>query len=274
MSEHGQALAAGVALLERAIDYTLGSLRMVTPAALCRPTPCAGWNLQRLLDHLNDSLHALNDAATGHIPPPHTPTRPATTPPPGTSESRPSTPPGMFEARTPTPPGIPWSRIPSQPGTTSQAIPTPPEATASAPTPPGAAEGVVPPPRGAAGRVWGPNPALLLRDGATEVLGRWTAMLTDDLIAVGDRHLTSPMVAAVGAIEVAVHGWDVATACGEHRPIPSLMAEELLDLALVLITRHDRPARFARPVAVPEHAPAQDHLLAYLGRHPDWFVCN
>lgn len=82
------------------------------------------------------------------------------------------------------------------------------------------------------------------------------------------------MVAAVGAIEIAVHGWDVATACGERRPIPAPMAEELLDLALLLITPHDRPSRFGRPVAVPAYAPAQDHLLAYLGRRPDWFVCN
>lgn len=68
MCDQEKALAAGVALLERAIDYALGSLRVVTPATLCRPTPCADWNLQHLLDHLADSLQTLNDAASGHIP--------------------------------------------------------------------------------------------------------------------------------------------------------------------------------------------------------------
>ncbi|MBF8194151.1 maleylpyruvate isomerase N-terminal domain-containing protein, partial [Nonomuraea sp. K274] len=68
MGEQAQALTAGVALLERAIDYTLGSLRVVTPAVLCRPTPCAGWDLQTLLEHVHDSFETLNEAAAGHIP--------------------------------------------------------------------------------------------------------------------------------------------------------------------------------------------------------------
>ncbi|MET8861840.1 hypothetical protein ABZW11_02670 [Nonomuraea sp. NPDC004580] len=114
------------------------------------------------------------------------------------------------------------------------------------------------------------NPALLLRDSATEVLGRWVALSGDALIAVGDRRLTRPMVAAVGAIEIAVHGWDVAMACGERRPLPPLLAEELLDLARLFVTAQERPARFAPPFTVPPHAPAQDHLLAYLGRDPTW----
>ncbi|GAA3609880.1 hypothetical protein GCM10022419_113650 [Nonomuraea rosea] len=189
MNTQGQALVAGVALLERAIDYALGSFRVVSPAALCRPTPCAGWNLQMLLDHMNDSLQALNEAAAGHI---------------------------GWQRR-------PASRTPS---------------------------------------------ALLLRDGATETLGLWAGTLTDELISIDDRHLTSPMVAAVGAIEIAVHAWDVARACGEHHPIPPLLAEELLDLAHLFVTPADRPARFAPPLTVPPYAPAQDHLLAHLGRHP------
>ena len=99
-------------------------------------------------------------------------------------------------------------------------------------------------------------------------------MITDNLVFIDDRHLTSPMVAAVGAIEIAVHGWDVARACGEHRPIPPLLAEELLDLAHLFVTPHDRPTRFAPPVPVAPFAPAQDHLLAYLGRHPNWYLDN
>jgi uncharacterized protein (TIGR03086 family) len=122
---------------------------------------------------------------------------------------------------------------------------------------------------------WGGNPALLLRDSATEVLGRWAALVTDSLVtdslvAVDDRYLTGPMVAAVGAIEIAVHGWDVARACGEHRPIPRPLAEELLDLARLFVTDQDRPVRFASPVRVDAGTPAQDRLLAHLGRRPEW----
>jgi uncharacterized protein (TIGR03086 family) len=54
----------GVGLLERAVGYTLGCLRLVTPDALCRPTPCAEWDLRMLLAHLDDGLLALTEAAT------------------------------------------------------------------------------------------------------------------------------------------------------------------------------------------------------------------
>ncbi|MFI6636196.1 hypothetical protein ACIBI7_45560 [Nonomuraea fuscirosea] len=276
MDEHGRALAAGVALLERAIDYTLGSLRAVTPSALCRATPCAGWNLQRLLDHMTDSLQTLNQAATGPIPLFPIPTDPShlyppqqplggniathgrlTGPPPPGPLSPGSLSPGLSSPG-PLPPGSsspgssslgPSSFGPSAYGPSSFGLPSP------APT-------------------WVGNPALLVRDGATEVLGRWAAMAGDDLVPVGDRHLTSPMVAAIGAIELTAHGWDAARACGEYRPIPPLLAEELLDLARLFVTAQDRPGRFAPPVPVPAHAPPQDHLLAHLGRHPNWAAHN
>jgi len=55
--------AAEVALLERAISYTLGNLRQVTPDALDRPTPCRQWDLRALLEHMDDSLAALQEAS-------------------------------------------------------------------------------------------------------------------------------------------------------------------------------------------------------------------
>jgi mycothiol maleylpyruvate isomerase-like protein len=64
----GAALVGGVALLERALGYTLGSLVLVTPAALASPTPCRGWDLRALLAHMNDSLLALHEAmAAGFV---------------------------------------------------------------------------------------------------------------------------------------------------------------------------------------------------------------
>ncbi|MER6575208.1 TIGR03086 family metal-binding protein [Nonomuraea sp. NPDC001023] len=195
MDERARALTAGVALLERAIHYTLGSLRVVSPHVLCRPTPCSRWNLQELLDHMQDSFEALNEAALGRI----------------------------ATARRPVPVGGPASG----------------------------------------------NPALLLRDGATEVLDTWTGTIRAGMIAVGNVPMTTPMVAAAGAIEITVHGWDIARACGERRPIPHALAEELLDLAQLFVTDEDRPFRFAARLRPPPLGTAQDHLLAYLGRDPN-----
>jgi uncharacterized protein (TIGR03086 family) len=62
-------LTGGVALLERAVGYTLGQLSLVSPASaamLARPTPCAQWDLRALLVHLNDSLAALGEALNLH----------------------------------------------------------------------------------------------------------------------------------------------------------------------------------------------------------------
>src|SRR6478752_2160757 len=61
-------LTDGVALLERSMSFTLGGLLLVTPAAMTHPTPCAEWDLRRLLLHMNESLRALHEAiAVGHL---------------------------------------------------------------------------------------------------------------------------------------------------------------------------------------------------------------
>ncbi|MCA2221103.1 maleylpyruvate isomerase family mycothiol-dependent enzyme [Nonomuraea aurantiaca] len=108
-----------------------------------------------------------------------------------------------------------------------------------------------------------------LRYRATRLLHAW-AGTRDAVVSVGGCPLTAAMVSAVGAVEVAVHAWDVARACGHPRPIPDDMAAELLPLARLFVTDADRPARFAVPLNTAPRAPAQDRLLAYLGRDPHW----
>lgn len=173
-------------LLERAIGYTLGSLLLVTPAAMTRPTPCADWDLDALLRHMDDSLAALHEAITaGRVSP---------------DSARPAD-----------------------------------------------------------------DPVSSLKNRACQLLGAWTNGL-DQIVSVADRALTSALVGQAGAVEIAVHGWDVARACGVDRPIPAELAEELLFLSLLIVTEDDRPGRFGLPVAVcPPGGPAE-RLLAFLGR--------
>jgi uncharacterized protein (TIGR03086 family) len=183
----------GVALLERAINYTLGSLHLVGPDGLTRRTPCTGWDLRALLGHLDDSLAALREAVeVGQV------------------------------------------------GLTPAAADAPPPA----------------------------DPVAALRSRACQLLGAWTGSRGRRLVAVGDQPLFAGLVTAAGAVEVAVHGWDVAAACGRYRPIPPGLAGELLPLTPLLVTDADRPARFAAPVPVARAASAGDRLVAYLGRHP------
>ncbi|MGZ4480380.1 MAG: TIGR03086 family metal-binding protein [Nocardioidaceae bacterium] len=109
-----------------------------------------------------------------------------------------------------------------------------------------------------------------LRARACALVAAWSLPLPSADVLVGDHPLRGDLLAAAGALEIAVHGWDVATACAEQRPLPPALARELLGLLPVLVSDADRPARFGPPVAVPEDAAPPTLLLAALGRrdHP------
>jgi uncharacterized protein (TIGR03086 family) len=192
MTDSPAAQAAGVAILERAIAYALGSLSLVTPPLLMRPTPCPRWDLRDLLHLFNDSMAALQEAAE-------------------------------------------CGQVTITPGPDS--------------------ESVIPE----------------TRDRAVRLLGAWTNAPNPTPVRVAASPLSAPIIAGAGAIEVTVHGWDVAQACGTPNPIPEDLADELLDLAILLIRPADRPGRFAAPRSVAGHAPPSTHLLAFLGRPtPPW----
>ncbi|OIJ64555.1 hypothetical protein [Streptomyces mangrovisoli] len=83
---------------------------------------------------------------------------------------------------------------------------------------------------------------------------------------VGGLPLDVRVVVAVGAVEVAVHGWDVAQAAGWRRPLPGALAAGLLPVARRLVAAEDRGVRFAAAVPVPPQAPPGVRLLGFLGR--------
>jgi len=85
---------------------------------------------------------------------------------------------------------------------------------------------------------------------------------------IGPGDLPAGIVCGTGALEIAVHGWDLARACGHHRPVPPALAADLLEVAELLVVDADRPDRFAPPVAWPAPAGPGERLLAFLGRYP------
>jgi uncharacterized protein (TIGR03086 family) len=195
------AATGGIALLERAINYTLGCLQLVTPAALGHATPCADWDLRTLLAHLDDSLRVLGEAVeAGKV---------------------------QLDA------GV------------SDTESSDPEAGDPA-----------------------ADPVAAVRRSATHLLGALAGPRDHPEISIGGCPLTTGIVTATGAVEVAVHGWDVAHACGVDRPIPPPLAEEMLELSALLVSDADRPARFAAPVDAPPPADPGDRLVAFLGRRP------
>jgi uncharacterized protein (TIGR03086 family) len=186
-------LVDGVELLERAINYTLGGLRLVTPHAMSRRTPCRDWDLRALLRHLTESVTVLHEAIdTGRI---------------------------------------------DLDASDDEGDPT-------------------------------VDPVATLRDRACQLLGACADAHRPGVISIAGHPLTTGLLTGTGALEVAVHGWDVARACGVHRPIPPPLAEEMLLLSPLLVTDADRPGQFAAPVQVPALASPGDRLIAYLGRNP------
>ena len=187
-------LSKGLELLESAIGYALAAATLGTPQLLSRPTPCAGWDLEMLLDHVSDSIGVLHEAIATEI------------------------------------------------------------AGASAA------------PMGNSTR---PDPVARLRGRASGLLGACAAAGPGGrLVSVGDRELTASMVTITGAIEIAVHGWDITVACAGLRPVPPNLATALLAIAPLLIGPDDRPGLFAEPVRLPGPACPGDQLVAFLGRRP------
>jgi uncharacterized protein (TIGR03086 family) len=187
-------VTGGFRLLASAVRYALASAEPVTPPMLSRPTPCTGWNLETLLDHVSDSAGVLHGAITAGCV-------------------------GLGPPRGGDPPGR--------------------------------------------------DPIRGLHRQTTRLLTACAATApAQQLAVVGDRELTTGMVALVGAVEITVHAWDISVACGVRRPIPPGLAVILLPLAPLLITPASRPGLFADPVPVPAQASPGDQLVAFLGRQP------
>ena len=125
------------------------------------------------------------------------------------------------------------------------------------------------------------DPVEILRDRAAQLL--CTAYCYDApgrLVAVSGLPVPAGLVACTGAVEIAVHGWDVSVARGAAdrgrvrpvnpkepvRPIPAALASRMLGLFPLLVA--GREGLFADPVEVAAQASPGDKLVAFLGRDP------
>jgi len=113
------------------------------------------------------------------------------------------------------------------------------------------------------------DPARVFRDRAGLLLGACAVPgCQHEVIHIADALLARSVMAGAGALEIAVHGWDVSRACGPCQPIPRALAAELLAIAPLLVPCGNRRPLFAEPVSVPPEADPSDRLAAFLGRSP------
>jgi hypothetical protein len=91
-----------------------------------------------------------------------------------------------------------------------------------------------------------------LRDRAAELLcAAYGFGGASPLVAVGGLPMPAGLVACAGAVEIAVHGWDVATARGSDCSIPPMLAGRLLRLCPFLGLASPGPADSRNSLAAP-----------------------
>ena len=121
----------------------------------------------------------------------------------------------------------------------------------------------------------GGDPVEALRDRAAELLcAGYCYGGPERFVAVGGLPIPAGLVACTGAVEIAVHGWDVSAARARagraggvrETPIPAALATRMLRLGPLLVA--GREGLFGVPVEVPAQASSGDRLVGYLGRHP------
>jgi uncharacterized protein (TIGR03086 family) len=111
------------------------------------------------------------------------------------------------------------------------------------------------------------NPLETLRDRAAALLCVCFGFTGEEqFVAVGGLPVPAGLVACTGAVEIAVHGWDVSAARGRGHPIPPRLAAPMLGLCPLIVA--GREGLFAEPVQVPAGASPGDRLVGYLGRDP------
>lgn len=111
-----------------------------------------------------------------------------------------------------------------------------------------------------------------LRLKACTLLGAWAGLGEDDqappTVAVGGLVLPIGLLVQAGALEIAVHGWDVGQATGHPRPMPEGLAARLVTVAGLVVDPADRPGRFGPMLPARPGSSYAEELLRSLGRQP------
>jgi uncharacterized protein (TIGR03086 family) len=118
-------------------------------------------------------------------------------------------------------------------------------------------------------RGWSPLRVERLQEKACALLGAWSGRRPDGAdigVDVGGAVLASDLLVLTAALEITVHGWDVGQALGSAPRIPEELAARLLPVAGQMVDEIDRGVRFSPPHTLLALAPADQRLLAFLGR--------
>jgi uncharacterized protein (TIGR03086 family) len=80
--------------------------------------------------------------------------------------------------------------------------------------------------------------------------------------------MAAQMMAGIAFMEHLTHGWDVAKATGQATDMPTELVTECMELVTPMDAMLRTPGVCGPAVVVPEDAPLQDRLVAFMGRTP------
>jgi uncharacterized protein (TIGR03086 family) len=122
---------------------------------------------------------------------------------------------------------------------------------------------------GSVGEVGGFGPVVTAIDAARDLRRAITILdidIDDSTATIGGLPMPRHVVVVTGALEVAIHAWDVGQVCGPTRRMPAQLAQDLLPRAPLLLEPTDRRDLFAAPIEPMLGASAAERLLAFVGR--------
>ena len=124
---------------------------------------------------------------------------------------------------------------------------------------------------GELGALAGPDPAGAWRRAHEETATTLTGVSPAASVATPLGARTVEQLLGVALVEPVVHCWDLATATGRPADLDPEAGRALLPGVLALGDRLQGSGMYGPAVPVPDDAPAQDRLLAALGRGPGRF---
>jgi uncharacterized protein (TIGR03086 family) len=100
-------------------------------------------------------------------------------------------------------------------------------------------------------------------------LAAWSAPeVWETEMPMGDAKVPAAAIAGMSIMELALHGWELATATGQEYAVEGELGEVLLKLVTENAELYRQFDGFAAPVDIPADAPAWHRALALSGRRP------
>lgn len=113
--------------------------------------------------------------------------------------------------------------------------------------------------------LWEGDASAAFSKSATAALSAWRDRGLDGTVDLGGHEMPASMVAAILALDVYVHAWDLAKATGATLDMDDDICASLLEMTGPAMDGR-RPDGFAAVVEATADAPASQRLIAYSGR--------